>query len=150
MPLPFRSSGKSLRNGLVIFFSGALFGVVFYTQVLTIRELSPSEKVLVGNWYSGNGLGSFGLSLGSRGKYSMYARQCMGQTGGGSGTWELADGFVVFHPQRAWGEAEDLKLLLATNLNGNPFLLKMDRSSKSLFQEYGPNRATAFKKDCRW
>ena len=110
------------------------------------RLLTPNEKMLVGQWWSGNGMGTIRLNLLSDGRYKAESSHCLGQSGRGKGIWELTNGFLVTHPKIETGDM-DLKPLQVTNVNGHIYLIKGDKFSQKFFTERGPSRASSFKRD---
>jgi hypothetical protein len=113
------------------------------------RPLSEKEGALVGDWSSGNGLGTIGLSIYENGKYAAKSTACLGPSGKGSGAWELEEGYLIFHPRRESGDM-DLRLLRVTNLNGQTYLVLVDRYSQLSLSETGPSRNNCFKKGSWW
>lgn len=147
-----RFQASTVVISLVSFlFAGVLVGAGCRSANFSSEKLSPAESRLVGRWFSGNGMGTFTVSLQSNRKYTAHATQCMGPSGGGSGRWEMTNGFVVLHPRKQWGDLEHLEPRLAiTNVNGNAYLLKTDWYATRSLSSQGPGRNSAFKKDSWW
>ena len=142
----------NFRLGLVIGFLTALTISFFAFQALGVKNepIPTAEKRLIGDWFSGNGMGTIQLTLRENGKYFAKSSQCLGRSGASSGYWEIAYDFLIFHPRRVSGDLAKMRMLQVTNAGNGVYLLKIDPFSQKLFAERGPSRPSCFKKDFYW
>jgi len=148
MQPPIRLNTKVLRVAAFLLFTASI-GVGCSLTDRNSRTLTSEESKLVGEWFSGNGYGTYVIKLQPNGRYTAVANGCFNDSGSGSGNWEVADGFVLFHPRKEWGDVEGLRTL-AISERERTFLLKTDPFSMKMISERGPARNSAYKKDTWW
>ncbi len=127
----------SVGCGLPSTLSGVMKGTTEYPQ---------SSSVLVGTYYSGDGLGmNIELKLSSDSTFEAEWQGCLGKYGSATGRWSVVDTLLNLVPVADSGMLIGyLRVLLIQRFNGNWILVRSDKQDLEFYRKHGVSRYSCF------